>query len=183
MLSNLERKPKLNVKSLHMIITSSAYINRHQIHLSYCQVCDIPSEDLLSHFTRTISFISSGQENGVVLVHCYHGKSRSAAVVTAYLMNKHKLGVERALEMLRRKRKCVQPNPGFMAQLRLWEAMRWRLDPSFLRYKMYRLHTVSEKMRKSKILSRESTHSVVDSDPALERGSCRNSAVIYKCKV
>ena len=145
------------------------------------QVCDIPSEDLLSKFPSVISFIKEGQEKGVVLVHCYHGKSRSATITTAYLMHKYKLGVEAALELVKSKRKCVNPNPGFMAQLRLWEAMRFSLENDFLRYKMYKLHIVSETIRKSKILSKEAVNSVVDPDPGLSR-KYRNSAVVYKCK-
>ena len=62
--------------------------------------------------------MTSGQEAGSVLVHCYHGKSRSAALVTAFLMAKYKMSVEKALGLLKSKRKSVNPNPGFMAQLR-----------------------------------------------------------------
>ena len=147
------------------------------------QVCDIPSEDLLSHFPRALSFIKAGQGAGVVLVHCYHGKSRSAALVTAFLMAKYRISVEEALALLKRKRSVVSPNPGFMAQLRLWEAMRCKLENDFLRYKMYKLHIVSEKIRKSKILSKEVANSVADLDPlSSEKLLCRNAAVVYKCK-
>ena len=62
--------------------------------------------------------------------------------------------------------------------------MHCTLEADFLRYKMYKLHIVSEKIRKSKLLSRETVNSVVDTDPGAEgqgRGY-RNSAVIYKCK-
>ena len=149
----------------------------------FLQVCDIPSEDLLSHFPRALSFIKAGQGAGVVLVHCYHGKSRSAALVTAFLMAKYRLSVEEALALLKRKRSEVSPNPGFMAQLRLWEAMRCKLENDFLRYKMYKLHIVSEKIRKSKILSKEVANSVADLDPlSSEKLLCRNAAVVYKCK-
>ena len=105
-------------------------------------------------------------------------------MVLAFMMKKYKLSVEKALELLKSKRKVVNPNPGFMAQLRLWEAMHCTLEADFLRYKMYKLHIVSEKIRKSKLLSRETVNSVVDTDPGAEgqgRGY-RNSAVIYKCK-
>ena len=119
----------------------------------------------------------------MVLVHCYHGKSRSAALVTAFLMAKYRLGVDEALALLKRKRSVVSPNPGFMAQLRLWEAMRCQLENDFLRYKMYKLHIVSEKIRKSKILSKEVANSVADLDPLCsEKLLSRSAAVVYKCK-
>ena len=95
-------------------------------------------------------------------------------------MGKYKLAVETAKHGVKSKRSSVNPNPGFMAQLRLWEAMRFRLENTCLRYKMYKLHIVSEKIRKSKILSRETVSSVIDPDPEL--GKCRGAAVIYKCK-
>ena len=66
--------------------------------------------------------------------------------------------------------------------LRLWEAMRCRLESEFLRYKMYKLHIVSEKIRKSKLLSQEASSSILDPDPGLvgRNAASRNSAVIYK---
>ena len=71
--------------------------------------------------------------------------------------------------------------------LRLWEAMRCRLESEFLRYKMYKLHIVSEKIRKSKLLSQEASSSILDPDPGLSvsglvgrHSAGRNSAVIYK---
>ena len=144
------------------------------------QITDIPSEDLLSHFPAVLDFITSGMQAGVVLVHCFYGKSCSATIVTAFLMQKYKIGVEIAIQRVKSKRSSVNPNPGFMAQLRLWEAMKFRLESNCLRYKMYKLHIVSEKIRKSKILSKETVSSVIDPDP--EVGRCRGAAVIYKCK-
>ncbi|CAG2057949.1 unnamed protein product [Timema podura] len=64
----------------------------------FIQVTDTPREDLLSHFEDTYRFISEGQERGVVLVHCYFGVSRSATIVIAYMMKKHGLSFEDALE-------------------------------------------------------------------------------------
>ena len=129
------------------------------------QVTDIASEDLLSHFPGVLDFITTGMQAGVVLVHCFYGKSRSATIVTAFLMQKYQIGVEIAIQRVKSKRSSVNPNPGFMAQLRLWEAMKFRLESNCLRYKMYKLHIVSEKIRKSKILSKETVSSVIDPDP------------------
>jgi hypothetical protein len=53
-----------------------------------------------------------------VLVHCWAGISRSASLVIAYLMKQHAVTADEALTRLRKKRPIVDPNDGFMAQLR-----------------------------------------------------------------
>ena len=62
---------------------------------------------------------------GSVLVHCKAGLSRSPAVVVAYLVARHGFTVEAALGVLRRAtERRVQPNAGFLAQLRALEGAR-----------------------------------------------------------
>ena len=141
------------------------------------QVCDLGSEDLLSHLPSVITFLGT-RTAGAALVHSKHGTSRSAAVVMAALMHKYKYCLEKCFQLLKSKRECVQPNPGFMAQLRLWEAMRFKLEPDFLRYKMYKLEKVSENFRKSKIISQEVVRAVLEPEPT----NSRKSSIVYKCK-
>jgi len=70
-----------------------------------------------------VTFIGEGLTCGKgVLVHCRHGQSRSATVVAAYLIaNKICGGVEEAMDFLKEKRPRVNPNDGFMEQLRKYE--------------------------------------------------------------
>ena len=81
-----------------------------------------------------------------MFVHCRHGKSRSATVMSAFLMKKYGYGAEEALEMVTKRRflcfylfflfcfvvffrlfmyflsnRPVCPNNGFRAQLREYE--------------------------------------------------------------
>jgi protein-tyrosine phosphatase len=61
-----------------------------------------------------------------ILIHCMMGKSRSAAILIAYLMTLSSSSssfssfssVQQALEFLKTKRSIVQPNDGFMKQLK-----------------------------------------------------------------
>ncbi|XP_023325970.1 dual specificity protein phosphatase MPK-4 [Eurytemora carolleeae] len=143
----------------------------------HIQVTDIPSEDLFSHFSRAIKFIEEGMQTGNVLVHCFYGKSRSASIICAFIMQKYRIGFDQALEFVRSKRSLVNPNPGFKAQLRLWEFLKYKIDTNSVRYKMYRTHIVSEQMRKAKILSREVLL------PILENPDIRDDpSVLYACK-
>ena len=60
-----------------------------------------------------------------MLVHCYAGQSRSAALVIAHLMAARQLGLVEAWALTRAARPCAQPNSGFLRQL---EAYRHALD-------------------------------------------------------
>ena len=55
------------------------------------------------------------------LVHCAAGVSRSATIVLAYIMRKLRVSLSEALTLLRADRPCVQPNLGFMFQLRVYQ--------------------------------------------------------------
>lgn len=73
------------------------------------------------HFEPIAAFIDRGRASGGVLVHCYAGVSRSATLVAAYLILRRGMTLQEALDTLRAARPTVQPNPGFLAQLRALE--------------------------------------------------------------
>lgn len=60
-------------------------------------------------------------QDGVVLVHCNAGVSRSSSVVIGYLMLRNKLPFEEAHRQVKTARPAVRPNPGFYRQLQLYE--------------------------------------------------------------
>ncbi|CAE7192697.1 hypothetical protein CFE70_007049 [Pyrenophora teres f. teres 0-1] len=88
------------------------------------EVDDVDDENLLEHFPATNAFIREGLKGGGgVLVHCAMGKSRSATIVIAYLMQEHNISPSEALSHLRQARSICEPNDGFMKQLELYGEM------------------------------------------------------------
>jgi len=79
-------------------------------------------EDLSPHLSRVASLISDEVEaGGNVLIHCVAGVSRSASFILAYLISSYNLTLQQALCHLKIVRPWVNPNKGFLSQLRSWE--------------------------------------------------------------
>jgi len=58
--------------------------------------------------------------NKNVFVHCAMGVSRSASVIIAYLIKYKNMSYEEATRAVKEKRPCVEPNSGFMLQLKTY---------------------------------------------------------------
>ena len=85
--------------------------------------------NILRVFEEAIEFIDQALDSGgKVLVHCFAGKSRSAAICCAYLIRRQNMNLEQALRQLKESRPCVMPNPGFLFQLQLFEKSFLNLD-------------------------------------------------------
>jgi len=74
------------------------------------------------HFDGAADFIARALKEGTgVLVHCHAGISRSTSCLLAYLMKYENVGLDSGIGMCRKKRPIINPNPGFMRQLRDYE--------------------------------------------------------------
>lgn len=69
----------------------------------------------------TIDTLHDFLKNNCCLVHCIKGISRSVSFVIAYLMKYYSMNYEEAYSFLKKKRKCVCPNEGFVRQLKNFE--------------------------------------------------------------
>ncbi|KWU47034.1 hypothetical protein RHOSPDRAFT_28125 [Rhodotorula sp. JG-1b] len=94
-------------------------------------VDDTDRSNIIEHFVPTAEFIRAAlaRNDGAVLVHCQAGVSRSTTLVAAYLMSRHGLNVEQAIERIRAARPQVDPSEFFMTQLELFERCNCEWDP------------------------------------------------------
>nr|XP_028586466.1 dual specificity phosphatase 28 [Podarcis muralis] len=122
-------------------ITFCVNVSRQQPFPSFQQVqtlrvpvFDDPSEDLYRYFERCSDAIEGAvQSGGKCLVYCKNGRSRSAAICTAYLMKHQNLSLKDAFEIVKMARPVAEPNVGFWSQLQKYEGhlqMQHQMDPS-----------------------------------------------------
>ncbi|XP_073991425.1 serine/threonine/tyrosine-interacting protein-like isoform X1 [Rhodnius prolixus] len=85
-------------------------------------IADSATQNIIQHFSTVKDFIDDTlDQGGKVLVHGNAGISRSAALVLAYVMEKYGLSIKEAYDLVQQRRFCINPNDGFMAQLREFE--------------------------------------------------------------
>jgi len=88
----------------------------------HLKIEDDISCDIRPFFKSGVEFITTAllDPESCVFVHCHQGKSRSASLILAYLLNHPVEGAEnlaQAYKMLKEKRNNVYPNAGFMLAL------------------------------------------------------------------
>ncbi|NXA55781.1 DUS28 phosphatase, partial [Nothocercus julius] len=85
-------------------------------------VFDKPTEDLYSYFEHCGKAIEEALcGGGTCLVYCKSGRSRSAAICTAFLMRHRHLSLQEAFATVKAARPEAEPNAGFWAQLQRYE--------------------------------------------------------------
>ncbi|RWS28659.1 dual specificity protein phosphatase 19-like protein [Leptotrombidium deliense] len=111
----------------HILNVASGVQNAFQDSFVYknVEMLDTPDFDLQSCLSACIEFIDDCRKaSGVCLVHCNAGVSRSASVVIAYLIHTRSITYEEAFDIVKRARPCINPNSGFVNQLKLWHSSR-----------------------------------------------------------
>jgi protein-tyrosine phosphatase len=83
------------------------------------------TNELFERVNTYISINTSNKKDKHILVHCYMGSSRSATIVSAYMIKKYGYTVEECVKILRSKRDIVNINTKFAKNLQdYWEFCR-----------------------------------------------------------
>ncbi|KAG6430978.1 hypothetical protein SASPL_109053 [Salvia splendens] len=133
---------------------------------------DMESENLLDHLDVCLDFIEDSWKEGSVLVHCFAGVSRSAAIITAYLMKCEQLPLEDAIESLKQSCESVGPNDGFLEQLKMFEQMGFKVDRASSIYKRFRLKVLGDSYNRGEQID----GSKFGADPGLPAGTVSSNA-------
>jgi predicted protein tyrosine phosphatase len=122
------REPFLEKYPMDVIVSlgssSKSYSDYECSHITYHRIVihDIEMEPIAHHFEEACDFIHKHvTSGGRVLVHCQAGISRSATICIAYLMKYMDLSLRNAYALVRSARPVIEPNPGFMRQLKQFE--------------------------------------------------------------
>lgn len=126
MLKNIDDIKHQNIKyvvSLGNDFYQAPYLNNSENYtfdqiLNVC-IADSPSVDLYQYLdicTEYINNIITSEQR--VVVHCYAGVSRSASIVIAWLIKYKHMSYEQAYRFVVSKRKFIEPNIGFIRQLK-----------------------------------------------------------------
>ena len=118
-------KEELNSLNIKYILNCAFECYNHfPNEITYChlKINDLPNFKILPHLNKAVSFIEEAHNKGVnILIHCQMGISRSTSCLIAYFVKSLGYKVMNALRFIKRKRKQVMPNYGFLEQLVQYE--------------------------------------------------------------
>lgn len=117
-------KDELLRRGINHVLNISGEVNaQYSKRFTYLSI-DLRDKDysnLLSCLPAANIFIKAGMTKGAVLVHCRGGRSRSPAVIVAYLMSVEKMSFQDSTDLVRRTRPIMAINKGFIRQLVTYE--------------------------------------------------------------
>eukprot|EP00088_Acartia_fossae_P041529 TRINITY_DN43440_c0_g1_i11.p1 TRINITY_DN43440_c0_g1~~TRINITY_DN43440_c0_g1_i11.p1 ORF type:complete len:204 (-),score=14.94 TRINITY_DN43440_c0_g1_i11:250-828(-) len=117
--SDLEllRKHEINT----ILNVGSGIENKFPEHMKYhnIELLDLPEQDIKSALNESGEILLNCKKTGSkCIVHCNAGVSRSATIVIGYLMLREGSTFHQAFQLVKSRRPMINPNPGFLHQLR-----------------------------------------------------------------
>lgn len=119
---NREKLHEHNIETVICAIMGATAPYPFDFNYERASLADTENEDIISNFYRLLPIINKSLIEGkAVLVFCKLGRSRSCSIVTAYLIFYKHMTTDEALDFIRSKRSQINPNPGYIRQLRQFE--------------------------------------------------------------
>ena len=88
----------------------------------HLKIYDHPGFNIMPYLDKAVEFIEEAKNNNCnILVHCQMGISRSTTCLLAYLIAREGFNVVSGLSFVKKKRKMIMPNYGFVQQLTQFE--------------------------------------------------------------
>jgi protein-tyrosine phosphatase len=126
MLAHLQVKHIINLSSE---MSTSKFHESYEDNVFLCEDYRIPNGadskifELFEPLCQKLALYELKHER--VLVHCFHGLSRSATLVIAYLMHSRSWTLHSSYRYTKYLRNVIFPHPGFWRQLATWELKIW----------------------------------------------------------
>lgn len=118
--------PKLKELGITHVVSAVLGVGEMSNEFKYYRipVRDVEWEELSVYFHKAADFIENAlneSEDNRVFVHCVCGVSRSATLVASWLIKYEDYTTEEAINYLKECREVVDPNSGFIEQLKTFE--------------------------------------------------------------
>jgi hypothetical protein len=110
--NNLEEIRRLRINYI-LNCASDIKINNLPTDVKYCHLdmIDSPQLNIFQYFGKAFAFIESARKNNCnILIHCKLGISRSTSILIAYMIKHYGYSVKKSLDLIKSKRKQVNPN-------------------------------------------------------------------------
>jgi protein-tyrosine phosphatase len=107
-----------NLKITHILSLNKDANYKHNISKLNYPIEDDEEENIILAYSMVKYFLEEAFSKGILLINCDKGKSRSASILILFLGEKLKCNFEELLSFLKEKRKIVEPNPGFVYQIK-----------------------------------------------------------------
>ena len=135
--NNLEEIRRLRINYI-LNCASDIKINNLPTDVKYCHLdmIDSPQLNIFQYFGKAFAFIESARKNNCnILIHCKLGISRSTSILIAYMIKHYGYSVKKSLDLIKSKRKQVNPNNGFINQLYSFERYIANSSKNYFYYK------------------------------------------------
>lgn len=121
--SNIDTYKITDILSIGIPVPESITLSEDESHslisTTFIECLDLPETNLQPIILKAVDIINTVRlKNRRILVHCNAGVSRSASICIAYLMMTENLQYAEAFALVKSKRECIQPNRGFVEQLK-----------------------------------------------------------------